>query len=75
MSIYSLTPLGAPPSDTVDHSVLDAEASDGMLLTRCATHARTARAVRGRGDCSVVVVGTSEVDAASLHSELSRMLA
>ena len=40
-----------------------------------ATHARTARAVQGRGDCSVVVVGTSEVDAASLHSELSRMLA
>ena len=37
----------------------------------CATHARAARAVQGRGDCSVVVVRTSEVDAASLHSELS----
>ena len=34
MSIYSLTPLGAPPSDTVDHSVLDSEASDDMVQTR-----------------------------------------
>ena len=45
------------------------------VQSACATHARTARAVRGRGDCSVVVVGTSEVDAARLHSELGRMLA
>ena len=41
----------------------------------CATHARTARAVYGRGECSVVVVGPSEVGAASLHPEPSRMLA
>ena len=34
MSMYSPTPLGAPPSGTVDHSALDVEASDGMLQTR-----------------------------------------
>ena len=34
MSIYSPTALRALPSDAVDHSALDVEASDVMLQTR-----------------------------------------
>ena len=50
MSIYSPTPLGAPPSDTVDHSALDVEASEIMLQTRPDTQSSDSQMDDGASD-------------------------
>ena len=50
MSIYSPTPLGAPPSDAVDRSARDVEASDGMLQTRPDTQPSVSQMDDGASD-------------------------